>query len=119
MTMSNGGGSPVLVPGAWPRAADRKAPISSIGSVYACNLVYTAAMAGSLPPKKFCYLRCVRTIVRKQAVTLGLGMVAGIFSFAVGSLIQNMLHVDGSSIALPLCFSLFLLVLKYGPDGWR
>jgi hypothetical protein len=30
MATTNGGGSPVPVPGAWPRAADRNAPISSI-----------------------------------------------------------------------------------------
>jgi hypothetical protein len=59
----------------------------------------------------------VRTIVQKQFVTLALGMAAGVVSFSVGSLIQNALHVDGSFIALPLCFGLFMLVLKFGPDG--
>ena len=61
----------------------------------------------------------VRTIVRKQLVTLTLGMAAGIASATVGSLIQNAFHVDGFFIFLPLCVGLFLLVLKFGPDGWR
>jgi len=61
----------------------------------------------------------MRAIVRKQLVTLGLGMAAGVVSAAVGSIIQNALRVDGSFIALPLCFGLFLLVLRFGPDGWR
>jgi hypothetical protein len=52
-------------------------------------------------------------------VTLTLGMAAGVLGISVGSLIQNALHVDGSVIALPLCFGLILLVLKFGPDGWR
>jgi hypothetical protein len=52
-------------------------------------------------------------------VTLTLGMAAGVVSATVGSLIQNALHVDGSFIFLALCFGLLLLVLKFGPDGWR
>jgi hypothetical protein len=66
-----------------------------------------------------CYVRCVKTIVRKQLGTLALGMVAGVVSFSTGSLIQSALHVNDSFIALPLCFGLFMLVLKFGPDGWR
>ena len=66
-----------------------------------------------------CYLRDVKGIVRKQLSTLGLGMAAGVVSFSAGSLIQNAVHVDGSFTALPLCFGLFMLVLKFGPDGWR
>jgi hypothetical protein len=46
-------------------------------------------------------------------------MAAGVVSASVGSLIQNALHVDGYFIFLPLCVALFLLVLKFGPDGWR
>jgi hypothetical protein len=61
----------------------------------------------------------VRTIVRKQLGTLGLGMAAGVVSASVASLIQNAFRVDGSFIFFPLCASLFLLVLKFGPDGWR
>jgi hypothetical protein len=33
--------------------------------------------------------------------------------------IENALHVDGVFIFLPLCLGLFLLILKFGPDGWR
>jgi len=61
----------------------------------------------------------MRTIVRKQLVTLGLGMAAGVVSFTIGDLIQHALHVDGFFIALPLVAGLFVLVLKFGPDGWR
>jgi hypothetical protein len=61
----------------------------------------------------------VRAIVRKQLVTLTLGMAAGVVSATVGGLIQNAFHVDGFFIFLPLFASLFLLVLKFGPDGWR
>jgi hypothetical protein len=61
----------------------------------------------------------VRSILQKQLVTLGLGMAAGVASASIGSLVQNALRVDGSFIFLPLCFGLFLLVLKFGPDGWR
>jgi hypothetical protein len=52
-------------------------------------------------------------------VTLTLGMAVGVVSATVASLIQNALHIDGFAIFLPLCLSLFLLVLKFGPDGWR
>lgn len=52
-------------------------------------------------------------------MTLTLGMAAGVVSATVGSLIQNAFHVDGFFMFLPLCASLFLLVLKFGPDGWR
>ena len=38
MATSNGGGSSVLVPGACPSAADKNAPISSIGRVYARDI---------------------------------------------------------------------------------
>jgi hypothetical protein len=52
-------------------------------------------------------------------VTLTLGLAAGIVSATVGSLAQNALHVDGYVIFLPLFSGFFLLVLKFGPDGWR
>jgi hypothetical protein len=71
------------------------------------------------PPKWFAIVLDVRAIVRKQLGTLGLGMAAGVLSASVGSLIQNALHVDGSLIFFPLCAGLFLLVLRFGPDGWR
>jgi hypothetical protein len=61
----------------------------------------------------------VTTIVRNQPGTLGLGMASRIVSFAVGSLIQNALRVPGPVIAFPLFGIPFLLVLKFGPDGWR
>jgi hypothetical protein len=57
-----------------------------------------------------CYVRSVRTLVKKQLVTLTLGMAAAVGSASVGSVIQNALHTDGSFIFLPLCFSLFFLV---------
>ena len=40
---TNGGGPPVPAPGAWPKAADRKAPISSIRLIYtrhSCDLPF-------------------------------------------------------------------------------
>ena len=48
----------------------------------------------------------VRTIVRKQFGTLGLGMAAGVVSASAASLIQNAFRVDGSFIFFPLCASL-------------
>jgi hypothetical protein len=71
------------------------------------------------PAEWFAIFVDVRTIVRKQLGTLGLGMAAGVVSASVASLIQNAFRVDGSFIFFPLCASLFLLVLKFGPDGWR
>ncbi len=60
-----------------------------------------------------------RTIVRKQLGTLGLGMAAGVVSASIGSLVQSAFHVDGYLIFFPLCAGLFLLVLRFGPDGWH
>jgi len=74
---------------------------------------------GSDRPSGLLSSLAVRTIVRKQLVTLTLGMAAGIASATIGSLIQNAFHIDGFFIFLPLCVGLFLLVLKFGPDGWR
>ncbi len=71
------------------------------------------------PRQWFAIVVGVRTIVRKQSVTLLLLTAAGLVSASVGSLIQNAFHVNGSVIFFPLCASLFLLVLKFGPDGWR
>ena len=58
-------------------------------------------------------------VVRKQAITLGLGMGAGIVSFTVASLIQGALRLDGSLIAFSLFGLLFMLILRFGPDGRR
>jgi hypothetical protein len=58
-------------------------------------------------------------VVRKQAITLGLGMGAGIVSFTVASLLQGVLRIDGTLIAFSLFGLLFLLILRFGPDGWR
>ncbi len=71
------------------------------------------------PRRCFASFVGVRIIVRKQLVTLTLGMAVGVVSATVASLIQNALHIVGFAIFLPLWFSLFLLVLKFGPDGWR
>jgi hypothetical protein len=71
------------------------------------------------PHRRFAIFDDVRTIVRKQLETLTLCMAAGVVSATVGSLTQNALHVDGFFIFLALCFSLFLLVLKFGPGGWH
>jgi hypothetical protein len=47
MATTSGGGSPVPVPGACPKAADRNAPISSMGQVYARDIVATAPKASA------------------------------------------------------------------------
>src|SRR6266851_8014053 len=70
------------------------------------------------PPRCFAISSCEANrpkAARCHAASPG----SGIVSASVASLIQKALRVDGSFIFLPLCFSLFLLVLKFGPDGWR
>lgn len=69
--------------------------------------------------QRFAIFVDVRPIVRKQLGTLGLGMAAGVASASVASLIQSAFHVDGAFIFFLLWASLFLLVLRFGPDGWR
>ena len=61
----------------------------------------------------------MRAVVRNHLVTLLLAMAAATLSFAVGTLVGNAFHVPGWFSALPLCFVLVQLVLKYGPDGER
>ena len=50
---------------------------------------------------------------------MSLAMSAATVSFAVGTFVENAFHLSGWFIALPLCFVLVQLVLKYGPDGGR
>jgi hypothetical protein len=50
MATTNRGGSPVPVPGACPKAADRNAPISSMGQVYARDIVARAPKPSAKRP---------------------------------------------------------------------
>jgi hypothetical protein len=50
MATTSGGGSPVPVPGACAKAADRNAPISSMGQVYARDILATAPKASAKRP---------------------------------------------------------------------
>lgn len=61
----------------------------------------------------------MKSIVAKQAMTLGLSMGAGIISATVGDLSQNAVHVSGYVVGTAVFGVLLGLIMRYGPDGWR
>jgi hypothetical protein len=61
----------------------------------------------------------VPTIVRQQALLLGLCMLAGILSATAGSITHAVQHMDGRFVFFPLLALLFALIFRYGPPSWR
>ena len=61
----------------------------------------------------------MRSVVRRQATLLGLGMVAGIVSATLGSLAEWAFHVSGFWVFTAMWGVATILLLKHRPDFLR